>query len=346
LALIEVETPELLLLAPLFITLTLMGHYLAHRIKTSLEVYHYPPVQRLIRIVAKQGLRRSQWRGVSLALKLVIVILITLCLSGPTLWTFGEKSETVEVPMIMEKDVAGQIILAIDVSGSMRLSDVYPSRLEAAKNALARFVENSSENVRFGVVAFERDIRRMLPLTENKSRVVSTIQQLSPSEVLPCLEEFTDIGYGLQTCVDVLTPYSSSNKSSALILVSDGFANYGYPTPFKSVSAAVTRANNTGIPIHALHVARMGQDSNDKLMRQIADETHGKFMDSISSEELANVLDIIGKYYVPTHEWSSVIEIKITIPRRTELGFFLMLIATAFILALWFGNYKHYKTSF
>lgn len=345
-ALIELGNPELLLLAPLLITLTLMGHYFAHKIKRSLEVFHYPPVQRLSRIVAKKGLRRSPWRGISLVLKLVILILITFSLANPVLLTFNEISEKVEVPMVMKKDVAGQIVLAIDVSASMGLRDVFPSRLEAAKNILVEFVQNSSENVRFGVVAFEREIEKTLSLTEDKGRVVSAIQNLTAAEGLPCLEEFTDIGHGLQIPLDILTPYASSNKSSAIILVSDGFANYGYPDPFESVFQATTRAESIGVPIYALHIARMGQDSNDELMRQISNETQGKFMDSTSSEELRNVLNIIRKYYVPTHEWSSMIEIKTTIPIRTGLEFALMFVATGFILALWIGNYKHYKTSF
>ena len=345
-ALIELGNPELLLFAPLFITLTLIGHYFAHKIKRSLEVFHYPPIQRLSRIIVKKGLRRSKWRGVSLALKLVIIFLITFSLAKPTLLTFSEISESVEVPMVMEKDLVGQVILAIDLSASMGLGDVYPSRLEATKSILVEFVRNSSENVRFGIVGFEREIRKTLAITDNKSKVMSTIENLTAAEGLPCLEEFTDIGYGLQTSVDFLTPYTSSNKSCAIILVSDGFANYGYPGPFESVFRATAQANRMGIPIHAMHIARMGQDSNDELMRQIANSAHGKFMDSTSLEELREILNIIGKYYVPTHEWSSIVEIKTTIPIRVELGFMLMFGTTAFVLALWIGNYKHYKTSF
>jgi len=323
-----------------------MGHYFAHRIKRSLEVFHYPPLQRLSRVVAKKGLRRSPWRGISLALKLVTVVLITFSLANPTLLIFNEMSETVEIPMVKEKDVAGQIILAIDVSGSMGLRDVYPSRLDAAKNILVEFVENSTESVRFGVVSFERGLGKTLPVTADHSKIVWTIRNLTAAEVVPCLEEFTDIGEGLQTSLDFLTPYAPSNKSSAIILVSDGFANYGYPNPFESVSRATTRADNMGIPVHALHIAGMGQDSNDELMRQIAEETQGKFMYSTSTEELRDVLDIIGRYYAPTHEWSSKVEIKTTIPVRTKLEFVLMLAATAVVFALWVGNYRHYKTSF
>jgi len=345
-ALIELGNPELLLFAPLFITLTLIGHYFAHRIKRSLEVFHFPPVQRLSRIVVKKGLRRSRWRGISLALKLVIIILVTFVLANPTLLTFGEVRETVEVPMAMEKDVAGQIILVIDVSASMGLRDVLPSRLDVVKNILTEFVKNASDNVRFGIVAFESQIVKTLPPTKEKNSVVSTIQNLTQAEGLPCLEEFTDIGYGLQVSADLLVPYSSSNKSSAIILVSDGFANYGFPSPFGSVLIGAQRANDVGVSIHALHVGSLGQDSNDELMRQIANKTKGKYMDSSSSDQLREVLDLMGKYYVPTHEWSSKVEIKTTVPMRTKLGFILMFVASAFILALWIGNYRHYKTAF
>jgi Ca-activated chloride channel family protein len=279
-------------------------------------------------------------------LKLVIIVLITFSLANPTLLSLSEISEKVEVPMVMDKDVTGNIILAIDASASMGIRDVYPQRLEAAKSILTEFVQNSSGNVRFGVVAFERGIRETLAVTDDKSRVVSLIENLTVSEALPCLEEFTDIGYGLQTSLDLLTLFASSNRSSAILLVSDGFANYGYPNAFDSVAQATTRAKNIEVPIYALHIARLGQDSNDELMRQIADQTQGKFMDSTSLEELRNVLNLVGKYYVPTHEWSSTVEIKTTIPTRIELGFMLMFVAAAFLLALWVGNYKHYKTSF
>lgn len=345
-ALIELGSPELLLLLPLFVTVTLIAHYFAQRIKTALEVFHFPPLQRLSRIVVKRGLSRSKWRSISLALKLVIVFLITFSLASPALLTFSEVTNKVEVPMVMGKDVMGQIVLAIDASASMGLKDIYPMRLEAAKRMLIEFINNASSNVRFGVVAFEGSVVKTVAITQDRDQVVSAIQNLTQAEGLPCLEEFTDIGEGLKTSIDLLAPYAPSNGSSAIVLVSDGYANYGYPSPFASVSASVARANATGIPIHAMHVSRWGQDSNDELMRQIAAGTNGKFMDSSSPEQLRDVLDILGKYYVPTHEWSSEVEIKTTIPSKMELGFILLFVASAFVIALWIGNFRHYKTSF
>jgi Mg-chelatase subunit ChlD len=346
LALIELGNPELLFLAPLLIALTLFGHHFALRIKRSIEVFHYPPVRRLARIVTRKGLRRSAWRGTSLGLKLTITILITFSLANPTVNTFSETTQTVEVPMVMEKDLAGQVVLAIDASASMGITDVSPSRLEATKGILLKFVQNASENVRFGVAAFDKEIRTASPLTADKARVEAAIGNLTVPEALPCLEEYTDIGYGLQTAIDLLMPYNPSNGTSAIILVSDGFANYGYPDPGTSVSEATARASSIEVPIFAVHLARLGQDSNDGLMKAVAADTKGKFLDSSNMDELGSMLDMIGKYYVPTHEWNSTVNIKTTLPVQISLGQVLMLVATAFVLALWAGNYKHYKTSF
>lgn len=345
-ALIELGSPELLLLLPLFITVTLFAHYFAQRIKSSLEVFHFPPLQRLSRIVAKKGLRRSKWRSFSLALKLVIIVLITFSLASPAVLTFSEITDKVEVPMVMEKDMSGQIVLAIDASASMGLKDIYPMRLEAAKEMLIEFVKNASADVRFGVVAFQDRVIKMVAITQDKDQVISAIRELTQAEGLPCLEEFTDIGDGLQASMDLLAPYASSNRSSAIVLVSDGYANYGYPSPLESVFAGVARANSTGVPIHALHMSKWGQDSNDELMKEIARQTRGKFLDSSSPQELRSVLDILGKYYVPTHEWSSEVEITTTIPSKIELGFILLYAASAFVIVLWIGNFRHYKTSF
>lgn len=343
---IEFARAELLLLAPFFLALTLLAHFFAQKIKRSLEVFHYPPTRRLIRLAVKKGAQRRSWRGVNLALKIIIVVLITFTLANPFYTAFSETSQTVDVPVVEEKDLMGGIILAVDVSGSMGLTDVVPTRLETAKTILNEFVRNASDKVRFGIVTFDSTIRDSLALTDDKNQVTSMITKQTVAEALPCLEELTDIGEGLQTSLDLLTPYASSDKSYAIILMSDGFANYGYPNPLTSVAQALNRARQMKIPVFALHTARMGQDSNPELMRIIADETQGEFMDSTNAQELRNVLDIVGRYHTPTNPWSAKVEIKTTIPSRTELTPFLMLAITAIILVLWAGNYRHYKTSF
>lgn len=323
-----------------------MSHYFAQKIKRSLEVFHYPPVQRLIRVAEKRRIRRGFWAGISLGLKISVVILLTFSLAGPSYLSAIEVSKTVEIPMVEEKDIVGRIILAIDVSPSMGFIDVSPSRLEAGKSQLIEFVRNSSEKVRFGIVAFDAEVKNSLSLTEDKEQVISALEELRPTEALPCLEEFTDIGYGLRTALNMLALETSANDTHAVILMSDGYANYGYPDPFSSISTAIEEALNKGVPVYTVHVARIGSASSTELLEWIAEDTHGRFMDSTSIEELQKVVDVLAKYYIPTKVWSTKVDIKTTIPQRMELAHILMYGVIIVILLLWIGNYKHYKTWF
>jgi hypothetical protein len=246
---IEFAKPELILLIPFFIALTLMSHYFAQKIKRSLEVFHYPQLHRLSRIAERKGVRKHSWRGISLTLKIALIMLITFSLAGPAYLGVIE---------VKEEDLVGGILFAIDVSASMGLSDVTPSRLEITKNLLLEFVRNASEKVRFGIVAFDAEIKNVTALTENRERIISVLENLQPTEGLPCIEEFTDIGYGLRTAAIMLTPYTPSNSTYVIVLLSDGFANYGYPDPFTSVSIAIMEAVNEEVPVYAVHVAKMG----------------------------------------------------------------------------------------
>jgi len=336
----------LILLLPLFIALTFMGHYFAQKIKRGLEVFHYPPLRRLARISARKSIVRQSWRGISLALKMSIIILIVVSLAGPVLLTTNEISRTVEVPMVEEQDLVGGIVLVVDVSSSMGFTDVLPSRLEATKSLLAQFVENSSEKVRFGVVAFDAAIKESLPLVQDEQQVITILQKLNQSEVLPCLEEYTDIGYGIQTAVNMLAPYMSTDSPHVIILISDGYANYGYPDPLTSVNNAIKDATDTKVQVYTIHIAKMGLDSNPALLQKIANETGGKFMESTNYEELQNALDVLSKYHTPTSTWNAKVEIKTTVTRKADLGYVLMIGAVTCIIFLWIGNYKHYKTWF
>lgn len=336
--------PEIILLTPLLVVATTLLHFYARRIKRSLEVFHYPPVKRLIRIAYRKGYKRRIWSGIGLALKIVTILLLTFSLAGPYLLTFEVKGATVEVPIVTEETMTSGFVLALDVSASMGLKDVYPTRLEAAKQTIVEFVRNASETVGFGVVAFEKDINQSLPITRDRSRIDYLLTRLNSSRAYPCIDELTDIGYGLQTAIDFLATYS--NESSAIILLSDGFANYGDPNPMQSVFNATQNARRSGIPVFAVHTARMGQDSNPELMEWIAYETGGKFLRAGDVGGLLEVLDVIGKYYAPTHAWSEDVEITTTIPVKRELGTALMLMALATLATLWMGNYIHYKTAF
>ena len=183
-------------------------------------------------------------------------------------------------------------------------------------------------------------------MTQDKNQISAVLQKLNLSEVLPCLEEYTDIGYGLDTAVDLLSPYSSSSGAYPIVLVSDGYANYGYPDPLTSVDNAVKDAITAEVPIYTIHVAEVGLDSNPALLQRISNETGGKFFDSTNYDELQKAFETLGKYETPTSTWNAKVEINTTIPEREDLGNILMIGAVTCIAILWIGNYRHYKTWF
>lgn len=347
---VEFARPELILILPLLVFLIVFSHFFSQKLKRSLEVFHFPPVGRLVRIAARKTSRSLWWRGVNLGLKVAIVVLFTVALASPSAVTFEERVEKTTVPIVQEEDLASGVALVMDVSASMGIRDIQPSRFEAARASLRQFITNSSEEVRFGLVAFDDQLKASAPLGKDKDKIIGELNKLHVSEALPCLEEYTDIGVGVQTALNFLSPYvnasAEAQPTSAVILISDGFANRGYPSPITSALNAARRADEMNIPIHVVHVAMLAQDSNPSLLRQIAETSGGTYAEVGDLNRLSDALDTLSKYYTPTHTWNVELEVKTTIPTTQTYGPLLILVATILLGSLWVGNYRFYKTTF
>lgn len=91
------------------------------------------------------------------------------------------------------------VILAMDVSGSMRANDVEPSRLEAAQAAARSFVAEQPAHTRIGVVAFAGTAQLVQPPTRSREDVVAAIDRFQ-------LQRGTAIGSGIVVALDTLFP--------------------------------------------------------------------------------------------------------------------------------------------
>ncbi len=91
----------------------------------------------------------------------------------------------------------GTVILAIDVSMSMRASDIKPDRITAAKAAAKAFVLKQSENVKIGVVSFASDASLVQPPTTDHDLVIAAIDRLR-------LQRATAIGRAILTSLDAI----------------------------------------------------------------------------------------------------------------------------------------------
>ena len=198
-----------------------------------------------------------------------------------------------------EKNTEGEgidIVLCIDVSGSMSAQDFTPNRLEAAKNVAIDFINKRSTD-RIGVVIFSGESFTQCPLTTDKSVLISAVQNIH----FGLLEDGTAIGSGLSTGVDRLR--NSKTKSKIVILLTDGENNGGLIDP----KTAKEIAKAFGIKVYTIGVGTDGfapqpeqtalgvqirtvkVSIDEKLLKQIAEETGGKYFRAKDNDGLSGI---------------------------------------------------------
>jgi Ca-activated chloride channel family protein len=235
-----------------------------------------------------------------------------------------------------EELVSGEgvdIVLCIDVSGSMLAQDFTPNRLEAAKNVAAGFVDNR-ETDRIGLVIFSGESFTQCPVTTDRNILKSQIFNVRSG----LLEDGTAIGSGLATSVDRLK--SSKSKSKVVILLTDGENNGGLIDP----STAKEIAKSIGVKVYTIGVGTEGSapvpvqtpegvvmqreqvNIDEKLLTEIAKETGGKYFRAMDNEGLKDIYTEIDKL-----EKSRV---EVTALRRFNEQFFPFALAAAVLLVL------------
>ena len=188
------------------------------------------------------------------------------------------------------------IVLCIDVSGSMTAQDLTPNRLEAAKKVAVDFV-NKRLTDRIGVVIFSGESFTQCPITSDHAVLVAAIENIHNG----LLEDGTAIGSGLGTSVDRLR--TSTSKSKVVILLTDGENNGGLIDP----KTAKEIAKAFGVKVYTIGVGTDGYapqpvntpmgimmqqgkvSIDEKLLKEIASETGGKYFRAKDNEGLANI---------------------------------------------------------
>lgn len=191
------------------------------------------------------------------------------------------------------------VMLCIDVSGSMTAEDFRPNRMEAAKNVAIDFV-NHRPNDKIGVVIFAGESFTQCPLTTDHYVLISQIKQIRNG----LLEDGTSIGSGLATAVDRLR--NSKDKSKIVILLTDGVNNSGLIDP--STAKEIAKAYH--IKVYTIGIGTTGYipsgnalktdpaektSIDEKLLQNIADETGGKYFRATDNQSLQRIYNDIDK---------------------------------------------------
>jgi len=232
------------------------------------------------------GSWKTSFRHLLFILRLMAIVIIIIALARPQ-------------TMYEEQNIEGEgvdIVLCIDVSGSMTAQDLTPNRLEAAKNVAIDFV-NKRKTDRIAVVIFSGESFTQCPLTTDYRVVRSAIENIRNG----LLEDGTAIGSGLGTSVDRLR--ESSSKSKVVILLTDGENNGGLidPETAKEIAKAFkVKVYTIGVgtdgyapmPVNTAMgiVMQQGKVSIDeKLLKEIATETGGKYFRAKDNEGLSSI---------------------------------------------------------
>lgn len=196
------------------------------------------------------------------------------------------------------------IVLAIDSSGSMRATDLKPTRLEAAKEIAERFVKGRVTD-RIGLVTFGGAPLLACPPTTDYDSLLDRLESLAPDMTKV---DGTAIGDGLVAAARRLKDLAA--KSKVVILLTDGRSNTGAVDP---LTAARTLAA-LGVKVYAIGAAGRGpatltvddprqgrvlvqidDDLDDELLAKIADITGGKSYRAQNRGELEKVFAEIDK---------------------------------------------------
>ena len=195
------------------------------------------------------------------------------------------------------------IMLAIDVSGSMLARDFKPDRITAAKEVAGSFIADRYGD-RIGLVAFASEAFTQSPLTTDQS----TLQTLLARIRSGLIEDGTAIGNGLATAINRLR--ESEAKSKVIILLTDGVNNRGEIAPL--TAAEIAKAQ--GIRVYTIGVGTEGMapypaidmfgnitfvnqkvEIDEKTLTAISDMTGGKYFRATDKAKLKAIYDEINQ---------------------------------------------------
>ena len=222
---IRLEHPSmlyLLLVLPLFVIIYLMNR----RWKQS-AILSYSSVYLMKDIIPRLSKRKPRAKFILYCLS---YLLLVIALANPQM---GTKLEEI-------KREGVDIVIALDVSNSMKAEDFKPNRLEHAKRAIEKLVENLRSD-RLGIVVFAGEAFIQLPITSDYSAAKLYTNTIG-TEIVPT--QGTALGDAIQTSMDALS--HDDGKNRAIIIISDGENHEDEPID------KAREAFNMGITVHTI----------------------------------------------------------------------------------------------
>ena len=267
------------LLCLLAVPLAVLAHVAAQRRRRRYPV-RFPAVATLAAVAAPE----PPWRRhLPLALFALALAALAIALARP------EKTVQVAVQR-------ASVVLVTDVSRSMSATDVSPTRLEAARRAALRFLDQVPEELRVGLVSFSDAAQTLQTPTTEHGAVSEALETLQPISG-------TATGAGLRTALDDLKVRgnrSARRPPAALVLLSDGSATDG-----AAADLVAEEARRLRVPIYTvalgtpdgtitLHGRVLNVPPDPEALRRIAATSGGQSFRAEDADQLDAVYDRLG----------------------------------------------------
>lgn len=240
---------------------------------------------------------------------------------------------------LKNKQKGVNVVIALDVSGSMQEQDFSPNRLEAAKRNTVELIKQLNPNDFVGVLSFGNGAATTSYLTNMKERAQDKVKSI----VIQAERGFfggcsgigceTHIGIGLASAVDMAT--SIPNKKNVIILLSDGANNGGAITP----NEAIVYAKTNNLQVYTIGIGSKKVDAygnvllDEALLKSIAQSTDGDYFNAVNDDTLKQIYEQLSDKIKREKEDVSI----------KDFFIFLTLICTGLIIYFNYGKYSVLK---
>ena len=274
------HNPEYLFL--LFLLIPIVFWYLKemHKSEASLQISSH---QNLVKFPKSKKLKL---RHIPFILRTLAIASIILALARPQASNSWRTKSTEGI----------DIMMALDISGTMIAEDLKPNRIEAAKAVATEFILSRPDD-NIGLVVFAGESFTQCPLTSDHAVLINLFNAVK----FGLIEDGTAIGLGLANAVNRIK--DSKAKSKVIILLTDGSNNRGDIAPITAAEIAKTfgiRIYTIGVGSHGLvnipvptpmgiQYQQMQSEFDEKSLQEIAGITGGKYFRATDNSKLRRI---------------------------------------------------------
>ena len=264
--------------------LGLVGLYLAMQAARRKRMQRFANTELLESVAPK---RPPRWRHVPTILLVLSLVLFTIAMAGPT--------HDVKIPRNR-----AVVMLVVDVSQSMKATDVSPNRLAATQEAAKQFVDQMTPGINLGLIAYAGTATVLVSPTTNRDASKNAIDKLQVADRTATGEAIFTALQAIST-VGAVIGGGDTPPPARIVLMSDGKETVpSNPDNPKGAYTAARAAKDQGVPISTVafgtqygFVEMNGQRTpvpvDDEMLKKIAQLSNGQSYTASDVEQLKEV---------------------------------------------------------